>query len=85
MSVETPKIEETTPTPTKPTETTGTAAETTATTSAEPTTTAPEIDSTAPTDEAGPAVETSQNEAVVTAVPATEGVLAYKGAPGLLK
>lgn len=99
MSVETPKIEESAPIVTKPVEHTTIPAETSTPSTTEQKSTSAPLEpihtaelvapvETAPVKttpvEAAP-VETAQNEAVVTAVPATEGVLGYKGAPGLLK
>lgn len=90
MSVETPKVEETTPVVTKSVENTTIPAETSAPATSEPATTVPAVEpAIQSTETAEPAkedaVEPSNNEAVVTAVPATEGILGYKGAPGLLK
>lgn len=85
MSVGTPKVEESTPVVTKPVESTTTPAETTAPATTEPESSLPAVEPALQTSEPVAPVETSNNEAVVTAVPATEGVLGYKGAPGLLK
>lgn len=91
MSVETPKVEENTPVVTKPVESTTTPAETSAPATSEPTTTLPAVEPALQAGETPAETSTSEvaavpnNEAVVTAVPATEGVLGYKGAPGLLK
>lgn len=85
MSVETPKVEESTPIVTKPVESTTTPAETSAPATSEPTTTLPAVEPAIQSSEPAAPVESANNEAVVTAVPATEGVLGYKGAPGLLK
>ncbi|KAK5947128.1 hypothetical protein PMZ80_001275 [Knufia obscura] len=100
MSVETPKVEETTPAPvTKPVESTATPAGTTAPATTEPAHYEPPTDFTLGTTEATPATETKETkettetapvaqstkeDAAVEATPATEGTLGYK-APGLLK
>lgn len=82
MSVDVPKVEETTPVVTKPVETTATPAETIAPVATEPSSTEPHpVDTTM---EPLGTTEPLKDEAVVDATPATEGVLGYK-APGLLK
>lgn len=85
MSIETPKVEESTPIVTKPVESTTIPAETSTPAKTETISTLPPVEPAIQPAEPVAPVETAQNEAIVTAVPATEGVLGYKGAPGLLK
>lgn len=82
MSVDVPKVEETTPVATKPVEAITIPEDTTLGT-LEPVSDEPKT-TTGPADTIAAATEAPKEEAVVEATPATEGVLGYK-APGLLK